>query len=137
MTYCSGIIRAYVAVKRNKTRKGGPPARGRRRAAWSEVKANMSKKLLFHFRRLVISTLAVIALTTLLWPVYIDYAYAYEMPTSPQPSQGRNYRLVVSHGSVVFVNGNELHRAEFAFNRIFLIGIISGGLLGICLVYWK
>src|SRR5579863_872525 len=28
MTYCSGIIRAHVAVKRNKTRKGGPPAHG-------------------------------------------------------------------------------------------------------------
>src|SRR5579864_5462157 len=40
MTYCSGIIRAHVAVKSNKTRKGGPPADHRRpsRSAHIQVK---------------------------------------------------------------------------------------------------
>jgi hypothetical protein len=97
----------------------------------------MSKTLSRHLRKLVISTLSVIALLLVLWPPYIDLTYAFWMPTSPQPDQGRIYRLVVNHGSVVYVNETELHRAEFAFTWIFLIGIICGGILGLCLAYWK
>lgn len=101
------------------------------------MKVTTPKKRSRHLRKLVIGILSAIALLLVLWPSYIDLTYAFWMPSSPQPGQGRIYRLVVSHGSVVYVNENELHRAEFAFDWIFLVGIICVGLLGICLVYWK
>jgi hypothetical protein len=89
------------------------------------------------FKGIVQWVLVTVAMACLLWPVCVDLTFAYTMPTSPQPDQGRIHRIVVSHGSVVYVTEKELHRADLAFNRIFLIGIVFGGLLGVVQVYWK
>ena len=72
-----------------------------------------------------------------LFPAYVDLTFSYTMPTSPQPDQGRIHRFVVNHGSVVYVNEKELRTAHLAFNEVFLIGIIGGGLAGVVQVYWK
>jgi hypothetical protein len=90
-----------------------------------------------NLRKAVISVLVAAAMSSFLWPAYIHVAYSLKMPSSPQPSQGRIYRIVVNHGSVVYVNEIELRRADFAFNTIFLIGIVCVGLLGIVVVYWN
>jgi hypothetical protein len=44
---------------------------------------------------------------------------------------------VINHGSVVYVNEKELRIVNFAFNDIFLIGIIGVGLVCVVQVYWK
>ena len=59
------------------------------------------------------------------------------MPASPQPSQGRTHRIVVNHGSVVYVNETEYRQADFAFHTVSLIAIVSIGLLGVIVTYWN
>jgi hypothetical protein len=63
--------------------------------------------------------------------------YPYTMPTSAQPSEGKIYRIVVSHGSVVFVTDRDFHLARFVFNYVFLVGVAAAALAGTVLVYWK
>jgi hypothetical protein len=81
--------------------------------------------------------LVTVAMACFMWPAYVHVAYSYTMPTSPQADQGRIHRIVVNHGSVVYVNDREFRRADFAFHEIFLIGIVCVGLLGVVQVYWK
>jgi hypothetical protein len=81
--------------------------------------------------------LVTVAMAGITWPAYVDLAYSYTMPNSPRPDQGRIHRIVVNHGSIVYVNEKELRRADFAFHEIFLIGIVCVGLLGVVQVYWK
>ena len=59
------------------------------------------------------------------------------MPASPQPSEGKLYRIVVSHGSVVFGTDRDLRLALFVFNYVFFGGVAAVALVGTVLVYWK
>jgi hypothetical protein len=88
-------------------------------------------------RKLVISVLVAMMMASFMWPVYLDHTYAYTMPTSPRPDQGRIYRMVVNHGSVIYVNEKEFRQADLVFHKISLIGIVCLGLAGIALVYWN
>ena len=56
---------------------------------------------------------------------YVDSEYAYNMPESPQPASGRIYRIMVNHGSIVYVNKRELARAHFVFHDLFNVGTAS------------
>jgi len=76
-------------------------------------------------------------MTCFSWPIYLDVSYPYTMPNLPQPNQGRTHPLAVSHGSIVYVTEQELHRAKLAFNNIFFLGIACAALVGLVLVYWK
>ena len=89
------------------------------------------------FRRIVKYFLAAMTMACFMWPMYLDHTLAYTMPTSPQLDQGRIHRIVVHHGSVVYVNERELRRADFVFHKIFLAGIVFAGLLGVLIVYWE
>jgi hypothetical protein len=55
------------------------------------------------------------------WQVWIHIDYAATMPAAPEPTSGRIYRLVVNHGTVVYVNKQEFTRAEFAFNELYFV----------------
>jgi hypothetical protein len=92
---------------------------------------------LHHLRPLVLSILTSIAIFCFAWPIYLDVSYPYTMPTSPQPSEGKIHRLVVSHGSVVFVTDRDLYLARFVFNYVFFGGVAAVALVGTVLVYWK
>jgi hypothetical protein len=90
-----------------------------------------------NLRKLVISLLAAVTIPCGIWPIYLDTKLAYTMPTSPQPDQGRIYRLVVHHGSVIYLNEKEFRQADLVFHTIFLIGIVGAGLIGVVTVYWN
>ncbi len=87
--------------------------------------------------KVVIALLAIVFIASLLWTVFIHISYAYSMPHSPQPEIGRIYRITVNHGYVVYVTEDELHRADFALNEVFWIGMGCFAVLAILMVYWK
>jgi hypothetical protein len=89
------------------------------------------------FRKIILWILVTVTMACVLFPVYVDLTFSYMKPRSPQPDQGRIHRIVINHGSVVYVNEKELRIVNFAFNDIFLIGIIGVGLVGVVQVYWK
>jgi hypothetical protein len=86
---------------------------------------------------LILSILASVAIFCFAWPIYLQVTYPYTMLNSPQPSEGRIYRIVVSHGPVVYVTNHDFHLAQFVFNFIFFCGCAAVAPMGIVLVYWK
>lgn len=67
---------------------------------------------------------------------YIHFSYDTSMPRVPDPADGRIYRLVVNHGDLVYVNRQELDRADFVFHYAFGLGLVC--VLGLAFVrqYW-
>jgi len=63
-------------------------------------------------RRALAIFLAVIFLVAAAAGIYIHIHYSDVMPHSPQPQTGRVYRMVVNHGTVIYVNKQELDRAD-------------------------
>lgn len=75
-------------------------------------------------RRVLVIFLTVLFFFSLAANVYIDLDYAYTMPGAPQPKTGRVYRITVDHGSVVFVNKQELAWANFVFHDLFNVATV-------------
>jgi hypothetical protein len=64
-------------------------------------------------RNVVLGLIGCVVLFTVLAGVYLDVRYAYTMPREPQPQFGRVFRVVVNHGTVVYVNKEEFDRMNF------------------------
>ncbi len=54
--------------------------------------------------------LLTIFFVSLLVHVGIELNYASHKPQSPQPQTGRVIRIIINHGSTVYVSQEELHR---------------------------
>jgi hypothetical protein len=126
--YNSGIFSLMDAVKREEQNR-----------IWATRPYDLQWELniLGYLRKIAILVLTAVTMTCLIWPMYLDRTLAHTMPTTPQVSQGRIYRIVVNHGSIIYVNEKEFRQANLAFNTIFMIAIVSAGLLGMVFVYWK
>jgi len=88
-------------------------------------------------RKIINSLLAGIFLFTVAAGIYIHIHYAYTMPQSPQPQTGRVYRIMVKHGTVVYVSKQEFDRANFVFHGLFDVGVVCFGLLAFLKVRLK
>ncbi len=88
-------------------------------------------------RRILVIFLATTFLFTVAANIYIHIHYSDVMPESPQAQTGRIYRLVVNHGYVVYVNKQELDRANFVFYDLFGAGAACFGLLGLLRLRFK
>lgn len=73
-------------------------------------------------RKALITFLGTVFFLTLAANVYIDLDYAYTMPKSPQAGSGRVYRIMVNHGTLVYVTRQEFARANFVFHDLFNVG---------------
>lgn len=80
-------------------------------------------------RRALLIFLAAIFLFAVALGIYIHVHYSGVMPHSPQLQTGRIYRMVLNHGSAVYVNKQELDRADFVFYDLFSVGVVCFGLL--------
>ena len=88
-------------------------------------------------RRALVIFLAVIFLVAAAAGIYIHIHYSDVMPHSPQPQTGRVYRMVVNHGTVIYVNKQELDRADFVFYDLFSVGVVCFGLLALLRIRFK
>ena len=72
-------------------------------------------------RQAVIICAALVFFGCVAWQIWIHVSYGARMPASPQLAEGRIYRIVVNHGTTVYVNEEEFKRANFAFNQMLII----------------
>lgn len=87
-------------------------------------------------RRVVVALLIAVVFGGVLSSVYIDISYDASMPRVPQPDTGRVYLLVVNHGAHVYVNREELNRANFVHD-VFVLGLCCVLALVAIQQYWK
>jgi cell division protein YceG involved in septum cleavage len=87
-------------------------------------------------RQTLIVLLVVTVFASILTCAYIHISYGASMPRTPQPEAGRIYLLRVNHGTLVYVNREELDRANFVFHTIFLLGMCSVLALAFIKQYW-
>jgi cell division protein YceG involved in septum cleavage len=87
-------------------------------------------------RQTLIVLLVVTVFASVLTCAYIHISYGSSMPRTPQPEVGRIYPLRVNHGTLVYVNRQELDRANFVFHPVFLFGMCSVLALAFIKQYW-
>jgi hypothetical protein len=87
-------------------------------------------------RKALIVQLLVGVFSSVLAFAYIHMSYDASMPRTPQPENGRVYPLRVNHGTRVYVNQQELDRANFVFHDVFILGVLSVLALAIIRQYW-
>jgi len=87
-------------------------------------------------RQTMIVLLVITVFASILTVTYIHLSYGASMPRTPQPGVGRIYLLRVNHGTLVYVNREELDRANFVFHTVFLLGMCSVLALAFIKQYW-
>jgi hypothetical protein len=88
-------------------------------------------------RRALVVFLAAVFVVAVAAGIYIHIHYSNVMPHSPQAQTGRVYRMVVNHGTVVYVNKQELKGAHFVFYDLFTVGVVCFGLLVLLRIRFK
>lgn len=89
----------------------------------------MENRGLDYFRKSALFVLVVFFCLGLLSNVYIHLSYAARMPRSPQPTTGRTFAINVNHGTLVYVNRDELKEARFVFGFGTYVTIVAGAAL--------
>jgi hypothetical protein len=89
-----------------------------------------------NLKHAIVGLLAVTLIACILGAGYVDTAYLEGMPRAPQPGTGRIYAVHVKSASV-YVNRDELNRANLAHTTLPIIGLCC--FLGLVAIkqYWK
>jgi len=88
------------------------------------------------FRNFVIAAVIAVFCVGLALNVYIDLSYWATMPRVPEASTGRVVRIVVNHGTVVYVTPQEFLWADRIYRMGFPIVIAAGLSLLAIKIYW-
>lgn len=75
-----------------------------------------------------------IAVATFVHELYLDDYYHVNGPSQPVAAEGRIYRRVVHHGTVVFLTERELFNLNVLFPSISIGSVLIGGLFAL---RWK
>lgn len=71
--------------------------------------------------------LVCVFIISLILIIYLDVNYSYEKPHSPQVEVGRIYELNINHGSIIYVNREELEKRNFV-TYFFVFGGFCAGI---------
>jgi hypothetical protein len=74
-------------------------------------------------RKILVSALAALFIACMAFNVFIHLSYAYTKPQLPHRASGRICRIVVNHGTVVFVTPSESRLAHFVLKDVFWLGM--------------
>jgi hypothetical protein len=83
------------------------------------------------FRKSLIVIFFGIAVATFVYELYLDNYYSVNGPSQAMAAEGRIYRRVVHHGTVVFLTERELFNLNVLFPSISIGSVLIGGLFAL------